>query len=121
MRSARSHHSFRHVLRALLKRICRESYNDPETLKRHGMDLVTVTDYDSIDALERLRTRPDFFVSEEVSAVTSDGNKLHIGVYDITEKQHCGLQARRNDFFRPARIPSLSRISCLASIRFFLA
>src|ERR1700761_4259998 len=40
-------------------RFCRESYNDPEavyqTLKRRGMDLVTVTDHDSIDAAEQLR------------------------------------------------------------------
>ena len=47
-----------------MKRICRESYNDPhdvyETLKRRGMDLVTVTDHDSIDAVEPLRTTPIF-------------------------------------------------------------
>jgi hypothetical protein len=34
----------------LVKRVCRESYNDPEAvyaaLKRRGMDLVTVTDHD---------------------------------------------------------------------------
>ena len=51
--------------------VCRESYNDPlavyEKLKRLGMDLVTVTDHDSIDAVEALRSRPDFFLSEEVT------------------------------------------------------
>ena len=55
----------------LLERVCRESYNDPqavyEKLKRLGMDLVTVTDHDSIDAAEALRSRPDFFLSEEVT------------------------------------------------------
>jgi len=85
-----------------LNRICRESYNDPEevyeTLKRRGMDLVTVTDHDSIDAVERLESRPDFFLSEEVSAVTPGGNQVHIGVYGITSRRHVGLQARRNDF-----------------------
>src|SRR5579884_3118476 len=81
-----------------LRRICRESYNDPEQvydlLKRRGMNLVTITDHDSIDAAEVLRCRPDFFVSEEVSAITPAGNDVHIGVYGITERQHCALQMR---------------------------
>src|SRR5437016_2517592 len=58
----------------VMNRICRESYNDSlevyETLKRRGMDLVTVTDHDSIDAVEPLRRYPDFFLSEEVSCTT---------------------------------------------------
>lgn len=87
----------------LLGRICRESYNDPEqvydTLKRRGMDLVTVTDHDCIDAVETLGRKPDFFLSEEVTTVTPDGNGLHVGVYGITERHHVGLQARRGDFF----------------------
>jgi predicted metal-dependent phosphoesterase TrpH len=48
-------------------RFCRESYNDPievyDLLKRRGMDLVTVTDHDSIGAAEALRSYPDFFLS----------------------------------------------------------
>ena len=54
----------------LLDRVCRESYNDPrevyDTLKRRGMDLVTVTDHDSIEALDSLARHTDFFLSEEV-------------------------------------------------------
>jgi predicted metal-dependent phosphoesterase TrpH len=76
----------------LLDRICRESYNDPhevyDTLKRRGMDLVTVTDHDSIDAVEPLRARRDFFLSEEVSCRTSSGTHLHMGVYGIGENHH---------------------------------
>jgi predicted metal-dependent phosphoesterase TrpH len=86
----------------LLSRICRESYNDPlevySTLKRRGMDLVTITDHDSIDAAETLRRYPDFFLSEEVSCETPGGTSFHMGVYDITERQHMELQRRRNDF-----------------------
>ena len=45
---------------------CRESFNDPEAvyqkLRSLGMDLVTITDHDSIDACERLRRYPDFFL-----------------------------------------------------------
>jgi predicted metal-dependent phosphoesterase TrpH len=85
-----------------LRGICRESYNDPaavyEKLKRLGMDLVTITDHDSIDAVESLRSRPDFFLSEEVTCTLPSGNQLHVGVYDITERDHIELQRRRGDF-----------------------
>ncbi|HML16927.1 MAG TPA: PHP-associated domain-containing protein [Bryobacteraceae bacterium] len=85
----------------LLDRIARESYNDPhalyDTLKRRGMDLVTVTDHDSIDAVEPLRSRPDFFLSEEVSCTTTNGTRLHMGVYGIEERHHAELQRRRDD------------------------
>lgn len=85
----------------LLKRICRESYNDPEAvyqaLKRRGMDLVTVTDHDSIDAAESLRHYPDFFLSEEVTVQMPSGSQLHVGVYDLNERQHIEIQRRRND------------------------
>lgn len=84
-----------------LSRICRESYNRPlevyATLKRRGMDLVTVTDHDSIDAAETLRKYPDFFLSEEVTCRTPDGTELHVGVYGIEERDHIELQRRRDD------------------------
>jgi predicted metal-dependent phosphoesterase TrpH len=85
----------------LLNRICRESYSDPEavyqTLKRRGMDLVTVTDHDSIDAAEQLRRYPDFFLSEEVTCITPSGTEIHTGVYGIEERDHIELQRRRKD------------------------
>src|SRR5579884_873431 len=86
----------------VLNRVCRESYNDPdevyETLKRRGMGLVTVTDHDSIDSVERLRRHPDFFLSEEVSCTLSSGTNLHVGVYGIEERDHAELQRRADDF-----------------------
>lgn len=86
----------------LLNTVCRESYNEPhavyEKLKRLGMDLVTVTDHDSIDALEPLRSRPDFFLSEEVTCRLPSGTELHMGVYDITDGDHYEIQRRRTDF-----------------------
>jgi len=88
----------------LLRRVCRESYNQPlavyAKLKRLGMDLVTITDHDSIDAAEELRSRPDFFLSEEVTCRLPSGTELHVGVYDITERDHIELQRRRDDFER---------------------
>ena len=87
-------------------RLCRESYNDPEAmyqiLKRRGMDLVTVTDHDSIDAGEYLLRYPDFFLSEEVTCTTPSGTEIHVGVYGIEERHHIELQRRRND------VPSLA-------------
>lgn len=83
------------------RHICRECYSQPwdlyETLKRRGMQLVTVTDHDSIDAVEALRSRPDFFVSEEVTCRMPSGTEIHVGVYDITDRQHVELQRRRDD------------------------
>jgi predicted metal-dependent phosphoesterase TrpH len=102
----------------VLNQICRESYNDPrrvyETLKRRGMDLVTVTDHDSIDAVEPLRRYSDFFLSEEVSCSMSSGAKLHVGVYDIQEHHHIGLQRRRDDM--PALLAYLEEQRLLFSV-----
>ena len=102
----------------LLDRICRESYNDPdevyELLKRRGMDFVTVTDHDSIDAAERLRRHPDFFLSEEVSCLLPSSRRLHIGVYGIEERDHIQLQRRRDDF--PAFLAYLDERRLLFSV-----
>jgi predicted metal-dependent phosphoesterase TrpH len=84
-----------------LRQLCRESYSPPEevyeTLKRRGMHLVTLTDHDSIDGGEALRSKPDFFLSEEVTVRMASGNGLHLAVYDLTERQHVEIQRRRND------------------------
>jgi predicted metal-dependent phosphoesterase TrpH len=83
------------------QRFCRESYNPPDavyaTLKRRGMDVVTVTDHDSIDAAEQLRRHPDFFLSEEVTCTTPSGTEIHVGAYGIEERHHIELQRRRRD------------------------
>lgn len=88
----------------VLNRFCRECYNPPdalyEKLKSQGLELVTVTDHDSIDAGESLRQHADFFLSEEVTCRTPSGNEFHVGVYDINEIQHIEIQRRRNDLPR---------------------
>lgn len=85
-------------------RFCRESYSQPEAvyerLKRLGMDLVTITDHDSIGAAEPLRRHADFFLSEEVTCRMPSGTELHVGVYDINERQHIEMQRRRGDLPR---------------------
>jgi predicted metal-dependent phosphoesterase TrpH len=88
----------------VLSNLCRECYSQPEavyqTLRRRGMDLVTVSDHDSIEAGAALRHHPDFFVSEEVTCRMPSGNELHVGVYDLHERQHVEIQRRRNDLPR---------------------
>jgi len=100
----------------VLKRFCRESYNDPEAvyeaLKRRGMDLVTVTDHDSVDAAESLRRRPDFFLSEEVTCITPSGMEIHVGTFGIKERDHIELQSRRDD------VAALSAYLCEQNIFF---
>jgi predicted metal-dependent phosphoesterase TrpH len=86
----------------VLNRICRESYNDAtevyKRLKKLGMAIVTITDHDSIDAAEVLREYPDFFLSEEVTVRMPTGTEVHVGVYDLRERDHVEIQRRRNDF-----------------------
>jgi predicted metal-dependent phosphoesterase TrpH len=82
-------------------RFCRESYSDPlevyATLKRRGMDLVTVTDHDAVDALDQLARFSDFFLSEEVTCRLPSGTMIHVGVFDVDERQHIEIQRRRDD------------------------
>jgi predicted metal-dependent phosphoesterase TrpH len=84
-----------------LSRFCRESYSDPvevyDLLGRRGMNLFTLTDHDSIEGAEKLRRYPNFFLSEEITCRMPSGTEIHIGAYDITERQHTHLQQRRND------------------------
>ena len=71
----------------------RESYNTPKRAyrlaKARGMDLVTITDHDTVDGALRLADRPDAIVGCEVSA-SFPGQQVdvHLGVLDITARQH---------------------------------
>jgi predicted metal-dependent phosphoesterase TrpH len=53
----------------VLSRVCLESYNEPRALyarlKQRGMDLVTVTDHDSIDAAENCAATPTSFSAKK--------------------------------------------------------
>jgi predicted metal-dependent phosphoesterase TrpH len=84
-----------------LRHLVRECYAEPwevrDAARERGMDLVTLTDHDSIEGALELAGLPDAFVSEEVTCTVPGGRELHLGVYDITEAQHEGLQARRRD------------------------
>lgn len=86
-----------------------DCYSSPEQLyqvaKARGMDIVTITDHDSIEGcLHFLNKYPekhtqDFLVSEEVTARLPEfGSKVHIGVYDISEAQHREITRLKGNF-----------------------
>ena len=85
-----------------LKHWCKECYSEPlevyDLLKRRGMSAITVTDHDSIKGSEALRSRPDFFLSEEVTVRMPSGTEAHLGVYNLVERDHLEIQRRAKDF-----------------------
>ena len=85
-----------------LKHLCQECYSEPlevyDLLKRRGMSAITITDHDSLDGSEALRSRPDFFLSEEVTVRMPRGREAHLGVYNLTERDHIEIQRRAKDF-----------------------
>ena len=100
----------------LLRHLGRECYSEPrevyERAKARGMDLVTLTDHDSIEGALTIASLPDTFVSEEVTLVLPGVRQLHLGVFDITEAQHARIARLRFDpealfaFLAEARIPA---------------
>ena len=83
-----------------LKYLLRESYNSPEGVyrraKARGMDLVAITDHDSISGALTIADRPDVIVGCEVTGVfPEDGVRVHLGVLGITEGQHREMQRLR--------------------------
>ena len=82
----------------------RDCYNAPEDVyriaKERGMSYVTLTDHDSIDgALYLLNKYPDmtdFFIGEEVETYFPEtGQRIHIGVWGLSEAQHREVQRLR--------------------------
>jgi glycosyltransferase involved in cell wall biosynthesis len=89
----------------ILKKIgCAESYTDPffiyKNLKEMGMDFVTITDHNTIQGCLDIAHLPDTFISEEVTTYfPEDTCKLHVLVYDITEKDHETISTIRQNVF----------------------
>lgn len=89
----------------------RDCYSTPEavyaTAKKRGMNLVAITDHDSIDgALELLDRKPgvtDVIVGEEVTCwMPDEGLQVHLGVYGMTERLHRDVQPLRENVFELA-------------------
>jgi predicted metal-dependent phosphoesterase TrpH len=115
------HSGYNHDLPFLRSRDC---YTAPEvvyrTAKARGMDLVTITDHDSIDGcLEFLSRHPDasdFIIGEEISCRMPDSTppiEVHLGAYGMTERAHRDIQPLRGNVFEV--------IACLREARIFFA
>jgi predicted metal-dependent phosphoesterase TrpH len=85
----------------LLRHVGYECYSEPrevyEAARRRGMELVTLTDHDSIEGAVSLLSLPGTFVSEEVTCRLPGGRELHLGVYDVDEAQHERISGLRAD------------------------
>jgi predicted metal-dependent phosphoesterase TrpH len=100
----------------VLEHVGRECYSDPaevyEAALRRGMDLVTLTDHDTIEGALRIAHLPNVFLSEEVTVYLEAGRRLHVNVFDLDERRHEAIQARRRDpealfaFLAEQRLPA---------------
>jgi len=94
----------------LLGRVgCPESYSEPERVydlaRARAMDLVTLTDHDTIDGALELVERgfPGAFIGEEVTVhFPEDDCKLHVLVWGLTPHQHEQIETLglRSDVYR---------------------
>jgi predicted metal-dependent phosphoesterase TrpH len=84
----------------------RDCYSTPDEIygaaKARGMDVVTITDHDSLDGclefLSRHPDAPDFLPGEEIECRLPDsGVRLHLGVFGLTERMHTDVQSLRGD------------------------
>ena len=97
-------HSQRPASWVLQKIGASECYTPPSIIYRKliqgGMDLVTITDHNTIEGCLEIGHLENTFVSEEVTSYfPEDGCKLHVLVYHIDEKQHRDIaRARKNVF-----------------------
>jgi predicted metal-dependent phosphoesterase TrpH len=85
----------------VLRHLTRECYSEPAEVyavaRGRGMDLVTLSDHDTIAGGCEIESLPGTFLSEEVTCFAPSGGELHLGVFDIRERDHDALQSRRRD------------------------
>jgi len=83
---------------------CPECFTEPAEVYRiarqKGMDLVTITDHNTISGSAEIAHLPGTFISEEVTAYfPDDGCKAHVLVYDINDAIHREIQKVRENIF----------------------
>lgn len=83
---------------------CPESFTEPlsiyERARARKMDVVTITDHNTINGSLEIAHLDDTFVSEEITTYfPEDGCKLHVLAYNITEEQHRDFQKVRDNVF----------------------
>ncbi|WP_320172488.1 glycosyltransferase [Maridesulfovibrio sp.] len=83
---------------------CPESFTEPlkiyERARARSMNMVTITDHNTISGSLEIAHLDNTFVSEEITTYfPEDGCKLHVLAYDITEKHHDEFQKLRENVF----------------------
>ncbi len=81
-----------------------DSYSDPralyDTLRERGMDLVTLTDHNTLDGALEIADLPGVFLSEEVTTYfPEDRCKVSVLVWNLTEAQHRDIVRLRENIF----------------------
>ncbi|MBD3369767.1 glycosyltransferase [Candidatus Fermentibacteria bacterium] len=82
-----------------------ESFTPPQHVYdqavERGMDLVTITDINTIEGVLEISDRPGVFLSEEVTALLPESRAVvHLLVFGITETQHEEISKLREDLNR---------------------
>ncbi len=94
---------------------CPECFTEPAELYRiarqKGMDMVTITDHNTISGSAEIAHLPGAFISEEVTTYfPDDGCKAHVLVYDINDAIHREIQKLRENIFDLVRYLRLTGI-----------
>lgn len=88
-----------------LKKIgCCESYTEPihlyQIARSRAMDLVTITDHDSILGNLEIAPLENTFISQEITTqFPENGCKVHVLAYGISESQHADIMKYRENVF----------------------
>ncbi len=89
----------------ILQRLgCAESYADPKRIhrraKERGMDLVTISDHNTLNGVLEIAHLPDVFISVEITSYfPEDGCKVHVLAHDITEAIFEDIQKIRENIY----------------------
>jgi hypothetical protein len=88
---------------------CPESFTSPrtvyETARRRGMDLVTITDHNSIVGALQIANLPGVFLSAELSTrFPETGCRLHVVALGVSERQFPDLMAARPSVYELAAL-----------------
>jgi predicted metal-dependent phosphoesterase TrpH len=102
------HSGFTKTLRMFRSRDC---YSAPAAIyrvaRRRGLDVVTISDHDSLDGCLELRERypdaPDILTGEEIECrVPDSGVRVHLGAFGLSERHHREVQPLRDNVFEAA-------------------
>ena len=91
-----------------------------ELAKRRGMDLVTITDHDTIAGALEIADRPDVFISEELTAwFRGEEQAVHVLCFGITPDDHERLQELNRDLEACAEYLHSNEIACSLAHPFY--